>query len=372
MAYPLPGGPPQGARDEALDVAVGRLRNLGAITEAALAHLELDPLLATLLARVREIVGTDTAAVLLLDHKAGELVVRAAIGIEEEVEQGVRIPLGRGFAGRIAAERQAIHIPDIDKADVANPILREKGIRSLLGVPLLVEGEVLGVLHVGSLEPREFSGDDAELLQMAADRMALAIDHAWLYEAERHARSLAERAAEDLRRLQTITDAALGRLTLDDELLVALLDRVTEAMNVDTAAILLLDADGEELVARATRGIEGEIELGVRIPVGSGFAGRIAAERRPVFLPDVDHADVLNPILHEKGVKSLLGVPLLVEGEVIGVLHVGSLEPRDFAAEEASLLERAADRIARLGDAILSARIRHCRAPPGSGPDSWA
>ena len=61
------------------------------------------------------------------------LHARAAKGIEEEVEQGVRIPLGRGFAGRIAAERRAIAIPDVDHADILNPILREKGIKSLLG-----------------------------------------------------------------------------------------------------------------------------------------------------------------------------------------------------------------------------------------------
>ena len=65
-------------------------------------------------------------------------------------------------------------------------------------------------------------------------------------------------------------------------------------------------------------------------PSAAGFAGRIAAERRPIFIPDVDHADILNPILREKGIRSLLGVPLLVEGRVIGVLHVGSLTPREF------------------------------------------
>ena len=67
---------------------------------------------------------------------------------------------GRGFAGRIVAERRAIVIPDVDHADILNPILREKGIRSLLGVPLLVEGRALGVLHVGSLTPREFTAED--------------------------------------------------------------------------------------------------------------------------------------------------------------------------------------------------------------------
>ncbi|HET6550167.1 MAG TPA: GAF domain-containing protein, partial [Solirubrobacter sp.] len=139
------------------------LHALQRVTDAALTYLSLEDLLQELLQRMTEILDTDTAAFLLLDDSAGELVARAAKGIEEEVEQGVRIPVGRGFAGRIAAERRPIAIEDVDHADIMNPILRERGVRSLLGVPLLVEGEVLGVLHVGTREPRHFSPADAEL-----------------------------------------------------------------------------------------------------------------------------------------------------------------------------------------------------------------
>jgi anti-sigma regulatory factor (Ser/Thr protein kinase)/putative methionine-R-sulfoxide reductase with GAF domain len=162
-----------------------RLDELRRVTDAALAYLTLDDLLRELLDRISASLSSDTAAFLLLDVAAGELVARAAKGIEEEVEQGVRIPLGKGFAGRIAAERRAIAIADVEQADVLNPILREKGIRSLLGVPLLVEGQVTGVLHVGTLTPREFTPEDTELLRLAADRAALAIDRARLFEERR-------------------------------------------------------------------------------------------------------------------------------------------------------------------------------------------
>ena len=118
----------------------------------------------------------------------------------------------------------------------------------------------------------------------------------------------------------------------DEVLLQELLDRIADTLGTDTAAFLLLDEAGESLVATAAKGIEEEVEQGVRIPVGRGFAGRIAAERRAIFIEDVDHADIVNPILREKRIRSMLGVPLLVEGNVIGVLHVGTLVPRLFDA----------------------------------------
>jgi GAF domain-containing protein len=156
-------------------VAADRLRDLRSVTDAALAYLPLEDLLNELLARVVGIFDADTAAILLLEDDDSTLVARAARGLEEEVERGVRIPVGKGFAGRIAATRQPVRIENVEQAEILNPILREKGLRSLLGVPLLVEGGVIGLMHVGTLTPRNFSGEDAELLQSAGDRAALAI-----------------------------------------------------------------------------------------------------------------------------------------------------------------------------------------------------
>jgi GAF domain-containing protein/anti-sigma regulatory factor (Ser/Thr protein kinase) len=321
------------------------LEALQRVTDRALAYLSEDDLLAELLQRISEILNADTAAILLLDEQAQVLRARAARGLEESVERRIQIPVGKGFAGRVVAERRAIAIDDVDRAEIVNPILREKGIRSLLGVPLLVGDRVLGVLHVGSLTGRDFTDDDRNLLQLAADRAAVAIEHAQLYAQERLARASAEAASRRLESLQRITDAALAYLPLDD-LLAELLNRITDIVSADTAAILLLDESGDVLRARAAKGIEEEVEQGVRIPVGSGFAGRIAAERRAVAIDDVDHADILNPILREKGIRSLLGVPMLIEGRVLGVLHVGSLSRRLFTSDESDLLQLAADRAA--------------------------
>ena len=188
------GGPPYHPR-----VADSRvLESLQRVTDAALAHLSQEDLLAELLRRITEILDADTAAILLLEPGGDMLRARAAKGIEEEVRRGVRIPVGRGFAGLIAAQRKAIVIDDVDHADILNPILREKGIRSLLGVPMMVEGRVLGVMHVGTLSRRIFTDDDRDLLQLAAERAALAIERAHLYEQRQLAEALQRRLLPDV------------------------------------------------------------------------------------------------------------------------------------------------------------------------------
>ena len=165
MASPLP--PPPGTED--------RLRVIRSVTDAALSRLGADDFLTALLDRLKAILDADTAAVLLLDNSGSQLIATAASGLEEEVSQGVRIPVGAGFAGRIAAERRPVILDHVDHSNVLNPILLDKGIQSLVGVPLLVNGAVIGVLHIGTVHDRVFTADDAALLQLAADRAALAV-----------------------------------------------------------------------------------------------------------------------------------------------------------------------------------------------------
>jgi GAF domain-containing protein len=164
------------------ETSADALRKLQAVTDAALAHLSLDDLLSELLERIRDALEADTSALLMLDTEREELVARAAKGLEEEVEAGTRIPYGKGFAGRIAATRDIVIIEDVDHSYVLNPILREKGVKSLLGAPLLVGEKVLGVVHVGTLTPRIFTEDDAILLRVVSARAALAIDRALAYD----------------------------------------------------------------------------------------------------------------------------------------------------------------------------------------------
>jgi anti-sigma regulatory factor (Ser/Thr protein kinase)/putative methionine-R-sulfoxide reductase with GAF domain len=181
------------ARTASTGTAADRLRDIEAITDSGLGHLGVEELLVELLDRTLGVLSADTAAVLLLDDSGTSLVATAARGLEEEVYQAARIPLGRGFAGRIAAERRPVVIDDIETADVVNPVLRAKGLRSLLGVPLMVPGRVLGVLHVGTLTPRRFTEADIDLLRLVGERVALAT-HAQRADVERRAATTLQRS----------------------------------------------------------------------------------------------------------------------------------------------------------------------------------
>src|SRR6185369_1971685 len=129
-----------------------------------------------------------------LSEDGRELVLGAGVGVEKELARDVRVPIGQGVAGRIAATREPMIVEDLAKEDVYNPILRDN-LASLIGAPLIVKGKVIGVIHADTVAPRHFTEEDMRVLELVADRLALAIDHSRLYEAEQAARIAAEDAS---------------------------------------------------------------------------------------------------------------------------------------------------------------------------------
>ncbi|HSE37686.1 MAG TPA: ATP-binding protein, partial [Blastocatellia bacterium] len=180
----------QAARAQA-EEASETIRRLQSITDTALSTLALDELLREMLTRTQDLLGGDAAAILLVSEDGKYLTGRIAIGLEEEAR--VRVPMGRGIAGRVAASRQPFVVDDLSKEEVVSSILLEN-VRSLIGAPLMIEDRVLGVIHVATRETRSFTPADVNLLQLAADRVALAIERARLYEGEQRARLEAETA----------------------------------------------------------------------------------------------------------------------------------------------------------------------------------
>jgi acetyltransferase-like isoleucine patch superfamily enzyme/putative methionine-R-sulfoxide reductase with GAF domain len=134
-------------------------------------HTIFPTLFKKLLLLVRQLLDVETVTVLLRDEDNQQLAVKVTVGLEDEITTGVRIPIGRGFAGRIAASSQPIAVDDLSKVEVVSPILRDKGLKSMLGVPLTGKNQVLGVFHVGTSRPRQFTSDETQLLQALAEQM---------------------------------------------------------------------------------------------------------------------------------------------------------------------------------------------------------
>jgi phosphoserine phosphatase RsbU/P len=176
---------------EDLRRAAERIRNLEAISAAGLSDLRLDELLAEVLRLIARAVGSDRAVLLLREDD--ELVARAAVGLRGVKLQDIRVPVGAGVAGGIAVDGEPRLIDDLSTVTVHSAYLRESS-RSMAAVPLSLDDEVFGVLHVTSDEPARFGEDDLSLLVPAAERAALAIGRARVIERERNIAETLQRA----------------------------------------------------------------------------------------------------------------------------------------------------------------------------------
>src|SRR5262249_15341899 len=181
-------------------------------------------------------------------------------------------------------------------------------------------------------EPLRMIGANIDI----SDRRRAEAEREKLLAREQAARAETERAAEGIRRLQAVTDSALGHFVLKD-FLFETLARVRELIEVDSATILLPTEDGRSLVVRAAAGYDGG-GIGRSIPIGEGLAGTIAANRVPLIVEDTSQYKVMNPVLRER-VRSLIGVPMLVEGRLVGVIHADSFTARHFNDSDLRLLQ---------------------------------
>ena len=167
------------------------------ITEVILEHASVDDLVPRLIETVQRVMQVDNVAILRLDPTGQALVMDTVRGPEEAVADRVRVPVGQGVAGRIAATGKPLFIPDLSKAEVVNSFLSEH-LTTLLGVPLRVADRTVGVIHVSTARQRHFSESDVQLLQLVADRIALALDRVRMLEQAKQARDLAEERAGQL------------------------------------------------------------------------------------------------------------------------------------------------------------------------------
>src|SRR5262249_19308673 len=195
-----------------------RLQLLQTIIEVALTHLAPEGLLQAVLPQVRAGLALDVVAVLLLDASDDALAVRAADGLDIAHLASVRVPVEMAVARRLVSALRPLSLDDLSGLDLASRF--PASIKMLAGVPLRVERSLMGILVLGTAEPRSFSREDTRLLQLVADRISLALDRTQAYQSERKARTLMQQIADQLlhqaAELETIIEAIPSAVAVCD------------------------------------------------------------------------------------------------------------------------------------------------------------
>jgi PAS domain S-box-containing protein len=331
------------ARAEA-EATASTLRKLQRISEVALEHHFLHDLLDSLLQRIIEVLEADTAAILLLADD-GKLYLRATAGMAEEVvSQESPVPLGAGVAGTVAATRQSALIPDLSRVTLWSPVLRARGINSLVAIPLVVDGRAIGVVHAGSEAFSQFDEEDARLLELVADRIALAVNQASLFEADRSSQARLRFLGEASALLGSSLDVdltldQLGKLVAGRVADWCTIHVTTEAGPARLVSIAHSDPDRAARAAAAIAGTSPSLEA----PNG---VGRVIRTGEPELYPEIP-AELLAGPAKEAGIHSCVIVPLQARGRTFGAMSLVWAETdasyderdRDFALD---LAHRAA------------------------------
>lgn len=326
-------------------------QRLQTITDIALSHLDLDALLDTVLQRLKEILSADVASVLLADD-AGYLEARSAIGLEQEVEQRVRIKIGEGGRGRVAVADGPVAYADLDPEELASAVFRASGVRSMLGAPLRVSGETLGVVHVGTYERREFTGEDMTLIGLAADRLALAVSHARAFEAERELRQRLDLLAQTSQILGESFDVSAAFTELAGLLVPAAGDwcaiNLAERSLDDPVVVAHSDPKKVELAAELRQRFPTDpaAELGLPRVLRTG-----QSEVYPTISDELLESAVSDPeqlaLIRQLGMRSVLIVPLVARGRTLGAITlVTSESQRTYSEGDLIFVRELADRAA--------------------------
>jgi len=294
------------------------------LRDPRLAALPSDRLLDELLARLCSVMQADVAQFLLVED--GHLRVIASHGVDMNRVQDLRIPVGRGFAGTVAATASPAILGDTSTLETFGASWREEGVLSLVGVPLIVEGRTIGVCVVGSRTERRFGDEDITLLSAVAERAAWAIENGLLLAAEQRARSAAESVAERLRRLEAMSNELVSALSVDGVVRV-LVEGGLSLIGATAGSLWEPDADAGVLRLRGVIGYPDEAVARWRdLPLDADApAAEAARTGQRIVVASAEERDARYPELSGRASvgEAFITAPLVVDGRIVGVLGLG-------------------------------------------------
>ncbi len=328
-----------------------QVRDLNAVRETLLditAQLDLPETLHAISERARALVSAQGSAIYLLDAERNELEVVANTGIGRDY-RGMRLALGEGLAGKVAASGQPIIVDNYQAWEGRSPLFAHEPFTAIASVPLAWQGQVIGVLHVlDDVERRAFTQADIQRLMLLAPQAAMAISNARLFEETR--RHLADLNAVR----QTLLDIT-AQLDLS-QTLTAIAERAVQLVSARGCLIYLLDREAGELVVVADHNPDRQRDYkGRRLKVGEGLSGQVVLRGEPMAVENYSAWEGRSRVYDGEPTGALAAVPLEWQGEVIGVLNVrNDLGGRPFSQDDIRRLMLLAPQAAI---AIMNARL---------------
>ncbi len=290
------------------------LRVYRKVSKAVSSSLQLTEVLDMIVRTLPEVMGLKAATIRLLDESGKYLELAAAYGLSERY-------LGRGPVDMEENIREALNEKPVAMVDVStDPRVHyrkeaeEEGIKSMLTLPVIARGRVIGILRLLTAQVRHFTRQDTDFAAALAEQCGTAIENARMYEQQ-------YKEAKYLKALQDIAKAASSLLNAQ-EVMDLIVRRIADAMNTDAATIRLLDTHRKRLELVAAYGLsEGYLKKG---PVDAEKGVADALKGKSVALYDVrtDPRIVYRKEAEEEGIRSMLVIPMIFRGSVIGVLRV--------------------------------------------------
>jgi two-component system, NtrC family, sensor kinase len=335
-------------RDEALEQQAATAEVLKVISRST---FDLETVLDALTASAARLCDADFAFIF---QRLGDLLHLAAShgfsGDFIEYQKQNPVPFGRGsLTGRTALERKMVHIPDVleDPEYTWTKSIELGRYRTMLGIPLLREGVAVGVIALSRRTVRPFTDRQIELVTTFADQAVIAIENVRLFEAEQQR---TRELAESLKHQTATSDVlkVISRSTFDlQPILDTLVETAARLCQSDTGLIASRDGDIYRGVATFAYSPDyDEFWRNLRLkPTRATITGRAVLERRTIHITDVTaDPEYKFPESVKLGRnRTLLGVPLLRDGEPIGVISFGRERVEPFTEQQIELVRTFAD-----------------------------
>ena len=331
------------------EARAARLRALAALNQIVSASLDTDRVLERIATAAADLLSAPVVAMWTADEGARLLHRRVLASATADASQSVTtLAFGEGIVGIVAATREPLNVPDViaDGRVVSVEWFEAQGLRSSLGLPIVFQGALQGVIALFGPTPFTLTPDDRDVLESFAAHAGIAIHNARVYQR-------ADARAENLRALSTLTRLITSAAEPD-----VVCDQVARAATTLLGAtftrVWVADPPRKLLLARGSYGVDAATAARLTAHTtmaygdGRGIVTSVLESKQPEFVVDVqEDSRLLNRSLaRELGVRAFVGIPLLAGERVIGVLAIAFAGRRDFTGEDKELMQLLADQAA--------------------------